>query len=217
MLLNEHLYCVAITFKMTERIEQWICIKLCIKLEHSFTETIWMTQKAAAVGNWYWAAASPRRTHSYITPHAEFLGKTSNYPADSGPLGLIFGALPLLAFPKTKITFESEEILNHQWDSEKYDGAANDNWELCEVPSCLLWRELRTHYPMHNASCICIFFNKCLFFILHGWILARQTRYIRRLYHFIVSENNRLVLQFIYFEKLLVWSPPLKNHGKYLI
>ena len=52
MLLSEHVYCVAITFKMTERVEQKICIKFCIKLEHSSMETLQMIQKAAAMGNW---------------------------------------------------------------------------------------------------------------------------------------------------------------------
>ena len=37
---------------MTEGVEQRICIKICIKLEHSSTETIPMIQKAAAMGNW---------------------------------------------------------------------------------------------------------------------------------------------------------------------
>ena len=50
--LSEHVYCVAITFKMTERVEQQICIKFCVKLEHSSTETIRMIQNAAAMGNW---------------------------------------------------------------------------------------------------------------------------------------------------------------------
>ena len=31
---------------MTERVEQQICIKLCVKLEHSSEETIWMIQQA---------------------------------------------------------------------------------------------------------------------------------------------------------------------------
>ena len=48
--LSEHVYCVAIAFKMTEQLEQQICIKFCVKLEHS-RETIWMIQKAAAIGN----------------------------------------------------------------------------------------------------------------------------------------------------------------------
>ena len=46
MPLSEHVYCVAVIFKMTEWVEQQICIKFCVKVEHSSTETIWMTQKA---------------------------------------------------------------------------------------------------------------------------------------------------------------------------
>ena len=44
--MSEHVYCVAITLKMTEQVEQQICIKFYVKLEHSSTETIWMIQKA---------------------------------------------------------------------------------------------------------------------------------------------------------------------------
>ena len=39
-----------------------------------------------------------------------FFGEMSNHPGDSAPLQPRFGALRLLAFPKTKITFEREEI-----------------------------------------------------------------------------------------------------------
>ena len=42
----------AIAFKMTEVVEQWICIRFCVKLEHSSVETIQMIQEAAAMGNW---------------------------------------------------------------------------------------------------------------------------------------------------------------------
>ena len=52
MMLSEHVYCVAITLKMTELVEQVICIKFGITLEHSCTETIRMIQKATAMGNW---------------------------------------------------------------------------------------------------------------------------------------------------------------------
>ena len=44
MPLSEHVYCVAITFRMTERVEQQICINFCIKLEHFSVETIQMIQ-----------------------------------------------------------------------------------------------------------------------------------------------------------------------------
>ena len=37
MILSEHVYCVAITFKTTKRVEQQICIKFFFKLEHCST------------------------------------------------------------------------------------------------------------------------------------------------------------------------------------
>ena len=52
MPLSEHVYCVAVTFKMTERVEQHICIKFFIKLEHSSVETVQMSQKATGMGSW---------------------------------------------------------------------------------------------------------------------------------------------------------------------
>ena len=51
MLVSEHVSGVAVAFKMTEQVEQRICIRFCVRLEHSSTETIQMIQKAAAVGN----------------------------------------------------------------------------------------------------------------------------------------------------------------------
>ena len=51
--VSEHVYCVAVAFKMTEWIEQRICIKFCIKLKHSSIENIQLIQKAAAMGNWW--------------------------------------------------------------------------------------------------------------------------------------------------------------------
>ena len=58
MPLSEHVYCVAVAFKMTEQVEQWICIKFCIKLEHSSVNTIRIIEKATAMGNWRLAASS---------------------------------------------------------------------------------------------------------------------------------------------------------------
>ena len=52
MPLSEHVYCVPVVFKMTEQVEQWICIKFCVKLEHSSAETLQMIQKTAGMSNW---------------------------------------------------------------------------------------------------------------------------------------------------------------------
>ena len=109
MPLSEYVYYVAIACKTTERTEQQIYIKFCIKLEHSSTETIQMIQKTAAMGDWR-LAASYQRTRSCITSCAGFFVKTSNHPGDSAPLQPRIHDLLLLAFSKTKITFEKEEI-----------------------------------------------------------------------------------------------------------
>ena len=110
--MSEHVYCVAVTFKMTEQVEQQICIQFYVKLEHSSSETIWMTQKATAMATSDW-----QLHHDNMPAHASHLmqsfGETSNHPGDSAPLQPRFGALQLLAFPQTKITFEKEEISDH--------------------------------------------------------------------------------------------------------
>ena len=127
MKLSEHVTCVAAAFKITEQIVQKICIKFCIKFEHSSMETIWVIQKATAVGNWWWAASSQQCACSCTMSHTELFGETSNDSGDSDPLQSRFGALWLLAFSKTKITSEREEISDHQWYSGKYNGAADGN------------------------------------------------------------------------------------------
>ena len=113
---------------MAEQVEQWICIRFCLKLKHSSMQTI---QKAAAMGHWWLAASSGKHAHSCTMSGAEFFGETSNHPSDSGHLQPKFGALQLLAFPKTKITFEREEISDCQWDSGEYDRGADGDWENC--------------------------------------------------------------------------------------
>ena len=71
--LSEYVHCVAIAFKMTEWVEQWICIKFCVKLKCSSLETIQMLQKATAMGNWWWLAPSSGQcTCSHITSPAVF-------------------------------------------------------------------------------------------------------------------------------------------------
>ena len=57
-------------------VEQQICIQFSDKIAHSSAETIWMTQKAAAMGNW-WLAASPRQCAcSGIMARTEICGES---------------------------------------------------------------------------------------------------------------------------------------------
>ena len=93
-----------------EWVEQQICIKFCVKLEHSSKETIWMIQKAVALGTWWLAASSRSCAGSPLMSQAECFGVTSNHPGDSDSLQPWYSTLRLLAFPKTKITFERGEF-----------------------------------------------------------------------------------------------------------
>ena len=124
-------------------------------------ETIEMIQKAATMGNWWLATSSWQCAHSCITRPAEFFEKTSNHPCDSVPLQPRYGTLWLLAFPKTKITFERKEISDCCWDSGKYDGATDGDWENCV-------RSSGAYFEGVIVLCTFLvsgtFFNKCLYF-----------------------------------------------------
>ena len=184
---------------MTEQVKQWICIKFCVKLEHSFVETIRMIQKAAAIGSWWLAASSWQRARSCITSSAEFFGNTSNHPGDSAPLEPRFGALWLLTFPKTKITFEGKDFR----PSVRCRKIQQGNWrqlrELCEVPRCLLWRDwgvtvLCVLYPKCLMFLVSYIFNKCLYFSYYmaGCLLDRPCMFPGK----IVTPNFMLMLYF---------------------
>ena len=91
-------------------------------------------------------------------------GETSNHPGDSIPLSPDLAHYDFWLFPKLESPFEREKISDHWWDLGKYDSAVEGDsnkgfctmfWtveevlgELCEVPRCVLWRELRHHCIM---------------------------------------------------------------------
>ena len=106
-------------------------------------------------------------------------GEISNLPGDSDPLQPRFGTLWLLAFPKTKIIFEREEISGHWWDSGKYHRVIDGDWENCVRFQGVCFEGdwgiivLCTMFLVH-----CVFSNKCLFFILCGWIPSGQAIYV---------------------------------------
>ena len=94
------------------------------------------------------------------------------------PLQPRFGALRLLAFPKTEITFEREEIADHQWDSGKYDGTADSVWENYVRSQGASFEGDRGVIVLCKMFLIsCIFFNKSLFFLSYGGIPSGQTSY----------------------------------------
>ena len=151
-LWSEHLYCVAIAFKMTEWVEQWICIKFCVKLEHSSVETIRMIQKAATMGNWWFILITRPLMHHIA---GRVFSETSNHPGDSAPS---------IAQIWQHATSDFSQNWNYLWKGRDFRPwmrfrkiRQDSRWwlgELCEALRCLLWRGLRHHCPMYNVSCI---------------------------------------------------------------
>ena len=166
---------------MTEQVEQGISIKFYVKLEHSSTETTGVIQKAHSLGNWWLPVSSEQHTCPCISAHVEGFGETSNHPGDSAPLQPKFGALQLLAFPKTKITFEREAISDHRWDSEKYNRAADGDWENYVRSQGAYFEGDWGIIVLHTVSLVSfVFFNKCPYFFYYeaGYLLDRPCIYV---------------------------------------
>ena len=156
MPLSEHVYCVAITFKVTEWVEQRICIRFCIKLEHSSMETIGMIQRATAMGSWWLAAWSQQHAlscitclvQSFLTKHQVTQVTQPPYCPDLAPCN--FQLLPKLKSPLKGKRFQTiDERFRKIWQGSWWQLG-----ELCEVPRCLPSRGLRCHCPVYSVSCI---------------------------------------------------------------
>ena len=149
MPLSEHVYCVVVAFKMTKWVEQWTWIKFCIKLEHSSMETIWMIQKAAAIGNWWLAASSWQYACLCTTFHAEFFGEASNHPGYSPLYSPDLAPCDFWLFPKLKSLLKGKRF---QTAGEIQETTTKQLMgELCEVSRCLPWRGLRCHCPVYSV------------------------------------------------------------------
>ena len=166
---------------MNEQVEQRIRIKFCVRLENSSTETIQMIQKAAALGNRWLAALLQLHNHACLMCSATFFGNTSNDPGDTAPYSPDLAPCDFWAVPKTKISFEREEISDCRWDSGKHDGAADGHWENCVRPQGTYFEGARGITGLRTMFLVpCIFFSKCLYCSYHmnGHFLDRSCTYI---------------------------------------
>ena len=154
MTLSEHVYCVAVTFKMTEQVEQWICIKFCVKLEHFSPETIQMIQRPQL-----WATGDWQFHHNNAPAHTSHLLQSC----------LVKHQIARWLSPPTAqiwcpVTSGFSQNQNHLWKGRDFRPSMGfrkiqqSSWwwlgELCEIPRWLLWRGLRCHCPMYNVSYI---------------------------------------------------------------
>ena len=92
MPLSEHLYCVAITFKMNEGVEQRICIKFLLSLNtlpRNYSDDSEGCSYGQLVIGSFIMTMRPLMRHVLC----RVFSKTSNHPGNSAPLQPRFGAL----------------------------------------------------------------------------------------------------------------------------
>ena len=163
MPLSEHVYCVAVTFKMTEPVRQQICIKFCFKLERSSMETIWMIQKATAMGNRWSEASSWQDVCSCIVSCAELLVKYQITQVTQAPCSPDLVPCDFWLFPKLKSPFKRKSF-RPSVRFRKIWWAAHGDWENHVRSQGSYsegdWRVI-VLWTMFLVSCI---FNKCLHF-----------------------------------------------------
>ena len=104
MPLSEHVYCVAIAFKVAEQVEQQDCIQFCVKLEHSSMECIWVIQRPQlwVTGDWQFhhdnaPARASRLVQSFLAKHQIAQVTQPPYSPDLSPCD--FWILPKLQSP----------------------------------------------------------------------------------------------------------------------
>ena len=153
-------------------------------------ETILMIQKAAAMGNWWLSALSWQ--HACLLMHHvlhRVFWQHIKSPRWLSPHAAQIWCSAFLAFPKTKITFEGEEISDHWWDSGNSLGQLMViERTVCEVPSCLLWKGLRPTlsyaqgflYLASSSINVSIFYITCI-----TWLDSFWTNLVSHIYTYI--------------------------------
>ena len=169
--MSEHVYFVAITFKMTEQVEQWICFNFRVKLEHSSAETIrrwcnkWSANKSVAqmlqrrsriCWQWstFWKACNTQNPWECWTctdcsqqRSATDSVRTRSWSGDS----------------KHYCVWGFDSVSWHEMCQAKFIPLLllPERKEHCAAVGRTVWgpkvpalRGLRRHCPMYNASCI---------------------------------------------------------------
>ena len=111
MLLSEHVYCVAVTFKMTEQVEQWICIRFCIKFIPQQKLFRWFKRPQLwATGDWqlhydYTPVHASRLMQSFLVKHKITQVTQPSYSPDLVPCD--FWLFPKLKWPLKEKRFQT--------------------------------------------------------------------------------------------------------------
>ena len=132
-----------------------------------------------------WATGDWQLHHDNGPPHAsrlmQFFWKNIKSPSWLSPPIAQIWCPGTFGFFKTNTTFDREEISDHQWDSEKYDGAADGDWENCVRSQGAYFEGDWGVIVLCTVFLLsCVFFSKYLYFSYYmaGDLLDRPCIYI---------------------------------------
>ena len=175
MLLSEHVYCVAVAFRVTEQIEQSICVNIISSLNIPLWKLFqWFRRlQLWATGDWQLHCDN---TVTHASCLLQFLVKHEITQVTQSPYSPDLVPCDFWLFPKLKSPLKGKRFYTIDEIQENAMGQLMVIGRLCEVPRCLLWRGLSSHCSVYNVSYILYLLQKMsLFFILHGWIPSGHT------------------------------------------
>ena len=145
---------------MTERVEQQIRIRFCVKLEHPPWKLFrsFRRLQLGATGDWqlHWNNVPAHASHLMQS----FLAKQQITQVTQPPYSQGLVPCDFWLFPKLKPSLKGKRF------QTIYKIQANTVGQLmCDAPRYLLWRELRFPCPTYK-----FLVTSSIIFILHGWI-----------------------------------------------
>ena len=166
---------------MTEQVEQWICIKFCVKLEHSSAKLFGYSEGRSygkmLIGSFI-------TTMCPLMHHVSCRGFWQNI---TSPRWLSPPAAQILC-PATSGFSQNLNHLwkgrdsDHWWDSGKYDRAEDGDWENCVRSQGAYFEGDWGAIVLCTMFLVsCIFSNKCLYFSYYmaGYLLDRPHLHVR--------------------------------------
>ena len=171
--MSEHVYCVAVKFKMTQQVEQRTCIKFCIKFKHCLKETTQLAMdKAAAMGNWWLAASSGQCDASCSFLGKHLITQVTQHPCSPD------STCDCWLLPKLKSALKGKRFQTIRDIPENTTGQLMAIGRTVWGPKGPTLKGTEASL-IHNVSCILYLLQQMsLFFILCVWISSGQTLYI---------------------------------------
>ena len=172
MPLSERVYCVAVTFKMTEESNESasnFVLSLNVPPWKLFRWFRSCSYGLLVIGSFI--MTMHLLMHHVLCSLAKHqITQVTQPPYSPDLVPCDFWLFPKLKSPLKGKRFQTMHEFRKIWLGSWW-------WlgELCEVPRCLLWRGLRHHCPMYNASCILYLLQYVSIFHINGWIPSGQT------------------------------------------